>query len=84
MLEEIKKNLKSENLVIGTERTVKLLRIGKIKKIAVASNVSDKTRKDLEYYSKITGAEISVLKIPNEELGTVCKKPYSISVIGLL
>jgi len=84
ILEEIKKNLKSENLILGTDRTLKLLRQGKLKTIAVASNIPKDLEEDLERYSKLAGITFVKLEMPNDELGTYCKKPFSVSVIGIL
>ena len=79
---EIKKLLKDKNLVIGTERTIKNLKSGKISKIFISSNCPSIVKADIEYYSKLTNAAVVKLKYPNEELGVICKKPFSISVLG--
>ena len=82
--DEIKNNLKTDKLVIGTDKTVKLLKLGKLAKVFVAENTAELVENDLDYYSKINNVELSKLNIDNEELGVLCKKPFSISVIGLL
>jgi len=83
-LVEIKKLLKTKKLVIGTEITIKRLKAGKLAQVFVSSNCPDKIKKDIEYYSKLGGTNIIKLKIPNDELGIVCKKPFSISVLGVI
>ena len=82
-VEEIKKNLKTDKLVIGTDKTLKLLKLGKLAKIFIAKNTAELIENDLNYYSKINNVELSKLNIDNEEMGVLCKKPFSISVIGL-
>ena len=82
--DEIKNNLKTDKLVIGTDKTVKLLKLGKLVKVFVAENTAELVENDLDYYSKINNVEVSKLNIDNEELGVLCKKPFSISVMGLL
>jgi large subunit ribosomal protein L30e len=81
---EIKKMLKEKNLVIGTERTIKNLKLGKVEKVIVTSNCSEKTQKDIEYYAGLGKAEVLKIKYPNEELGIMCKKPFAISVLSIL
>lgn len=81
---EIKKMLKSGNMVIGTERTVKSLRLGKIQKVFLSSNCPAKVEKDINYYAGLSGAEPYKLDYQNDELGVICKKPFSISVLALL
>ena len=81
--EEIKKQLENENLIIGTERTLKALRKGELQKIWIVSNIKTETKKDIDHYQKITGVEIEQLKENNEELGIICKKQHNISVISI-
>jgi|TARA_B100001971_G_C17994011_1_gene433795 large subunit ribosomal protein L30e len=83
-VKEIKKLLKSKNLIIGTKRTMKYLKLGKISRIYLSSNCKDAVKSDLEYYNKISPVKIIKLKYPNDELGVLCKKPFFISVLSLL
>ena len=81
---EIKKILKSGNILLGTERTVKGLRLGKVEKVFVSSNCPARVEKDLNYYAGLSGAEMHKLEFPNDELGIICKKPFSISVLSVV
>ncbi len=83
-LTEIKKNLKSDKLLIGTVRTLKNLKLGKLSKVYMSLNTPESVIKDVEYYGKLVETELVKLNMPNDELGIYCKKPYSVSVIGLL
>lgn len=84
ILKQLKKDLESKKVVIGAQRTLKLLRQGKIARVLVAQNSTDVLKDDLVYYSKNGGFEIVELDVPNEELGVLCKKPFSISLLGIL
>lgn len=81
---EIKKMLKSGSVVIGTERAVKSLKSGKVEKILVSSNCPARVEKDISYYAGLSKAEVHKLGYPNDELGVICKKPFSISVLAIL
>ena len=81
---EIKKMLKSSNVIIGTGRSIKNLRLGKVQKVFLSSNCPAGIEKDLSYYAGLSGAEVHKLEYPNDELGVVCKKPFSISVLAVL
>jgi len=83
-LNEIKKMLKSGTLVIGTKKSVKSLRLGKVEKIMLSSNCPAKLERDINYYAGLAGAEIHRLEYPNDELGVLCKKPFSISVLAFV
>ena len=79
---EIKKLLEEKKLVIGAQRTLKNLRAGKVGKIFVCNNPPEDTKKDLDHYCKISGVEMIDLDVPNDELGLLCKKPFSIAVLS--
>ena len=81
---EIRKNLEGKKLILGTGRTIKSMRGGKIEKVYVTSNCPANVMDDLKYYTKLSKAQMVQLDMPNDELGTLCKKPFAISVVGLL
>lgn len=81
---EIKKMLKSGSLVIGTERTIKSLKLGRVQKVLVSSNCPDSVEKDITYYAGLSGAEVCKLEYPNDELSIICKKPFLISVLAFI
>jgi len=73
-----------EKLIVGSERTLKYLRLGKIKKVFVANNAPEALLEDIEYYAKLSDTEVSKLSINNEELGAVLGKPYNVAVVSLI
>ena len=75
--EDIKKTKKP---VIGLERTLKKLRKKEISKIYVSSNSHSKTK--ILNLGKVNGVEIVLTEENSKEIGILCKKPYSISVIS--
>ena len=81
--DEIRKELKSGKLIIGTERTLKKLRAGKLKKIYVSANCPGIVKKNITQYSGLANIEVVNLKQQNDELGIICRKPFLISVLGL-
>ncbi len=84
VITDIRKSLENKRLVLGTDRTLKNLKLGKLETIYITLNCPDDIKADLEHYSKIAKIKIVQLDIPNDELGTMCKKPFSISMAGLL
>jgi len=82
-VDEIKKLLKSKVLIIGADRVLKALKKNELAKVFLASNTHDALLKDIEYYASLAKVEVEKLDIPNDELGVVCKKPFSIAAIGL-
>ncbi|PIN79738.1 50S ribosomal protein L30e [Candidatus Woesearchaeota archaeon CG10_big_fil_rev_8_21_14_0_10_34_8] len=80
---ELKKLLKGGKVVLGTDKTLKILRLGNAKKVFLSSNCSESVRKDIEYYATLAKVPLVNLKQPNDELGTLCKKPYPVSVLSV-
>ena len=81
---EIKKLIKSKNLVIGNKRTLKNLKLGKVDKVIISSNCPQKDVDNLDYFSGLAKVETIKVPYPNEDLGVICKKPFYISVLSIL
>lgn len=81
---EIRKNLEKKKIIIGTDRTIKNLKLGKIEKVYITKNCPEEKKKSINYYSKLGKVKVVNLKHTNEELGVICKKPFSISIASLL
>lgn len=81
---EIQNLLKQGRVIIGTERAVKGIKRGIFEKVLLSSSCPEDIKKDIEHYARLSKAEVINLKYSNEELGVVCKKPFSISLISIL
>ncbi|MBI4452186.1 ribosomal L7Ae/L30e/S12e/Gadd45 family protein [Candidatus Woesearchaeota archaeon] len=81
---EIKKMLKAGNLILGTERSIRSLKLGKADKILLSANCPKRVEKDVSHYAGLAGVEFQKLEYPNDELGVICKKPFSISVLAVV
>ncbi len=81
--ETIKSQLKADLIVIGTEVTLKGIKTGKISRVYVSKNAPQAVRDDIKHYSDLEGTEIIDLEMFNDELGTLCKKHFPISVLGV-
>ncbi len=80
---DIKKILLSKNIILGKDKTLRLLKKGKISEILLANNVPELVKKDITSLANLAGAKVSVLTYTNDELGALCKKPFTVSIIGL-
>jgi len=82
--QEIQKAIKDEKIIIGTDRVIKGLKKGEVKKVIITTNAPEIVKEDISHYGKLAGAEIIIEKITNEELKEICKKPFNISIIGFI
>ncbi len=80
---ELKKLLKTKRMIIGTDKTIKILRFGNAQKVFISSNCPAHVQKDITYYATLADVHVVQLKYPNDELGTLCKKPYPVSVLSV-
>ena len=75
--------LKSKKTIFGAERTMKLLKKDKLKAVFLASNTKEDLKEDFGHYAKIGNVELVELDMKNKEVGIYCRKPFSVSVVGL-
>ncbi len=80
---EIKKLLEQDKLVIGADETIKGLRAGKVKRVFLSSNASPETKANVERFCSVNQIDCVELEQSSEEAGTLCKKPFAVSVIGV-
>ena len=83
-MEDFKKLVKEKKVSFGADKAIKSLKLGKAAKVFVTSNCPDSTRTSIKRYAELSGAEVVELDVPNDELGVLCKKPFSVSVLAVL
>ncbi len=81
-MKDLRDALKEKKVIIGTERTMKALKRGDAKNVYISSNCPEEVKKDIKHYCKVFDAKLNEIKETNEELGVICKKPFSISVLS--
>lgn len=79
---DLRKALKEKTLVIGNKETLNQLRTGKRQKVFIAKNCPKDVKEELEHYCKLSKIDLVELSILNDEVGAICKKPFSISVLS--
>ncbi|MAG78061.1 hypothetical protein CL616_01720 [archaeon] len=81
-LEELKKAIKEKELTLGSNQTLDKLKMGKVKTIYLASDCPENVRKDIMHHSDLADIKVNSLEIKGMELGTMCKKQFSVSVLS--
>ncbi|MEK6964380.1 MAG: ribosomal L7Ae/L30e/S12e/Gadd45 family protein [Nanoarchaeota archaeon] len=76
--------INSKKATIGTQKTLKALKLGKLAKVYVTENCPPLLKQNIERQAQIAKTELIPLEVPNNELGTLCKKPFSINLLGQL
>jgi large subunit ribosomal protein L30e len=83
-MENIRKLLDEDKLIIGSKVVIKKLNNNLIEKVFIAKNCKPETKNDINKLAKLSGIETTELDMSNDELGTYCRKPFHISVVGVL
>ena len=84
IVKDIRKDLEAGKLVLGHENVVKNIKLSRLVKVYLSSNIPLEWKKDIHHYCGLAGCETIELKFNAQELGVVCKKPFVVSVIGVL
>lgn len=81
---ELKNLLKTGKVIYGSKKTIKLLKLGKLKMVIIASTLKSSIKQDILYYSKLSGIPIYEYSGSGWELGTLLGKPFMVSTIGVI
>jgi len=81
--EQIRKLIEEKKVTIGADETTRALTAGTLKTIVIASNAAEQTRTTLEREASLAGVAVDDIKITNDDLGTMCKKPFAIQTLGI-
>ena len=81
---EIRKAAETGRILYGTEQSLKTIRTGEAKLVIVASNTDEKTMEDIQYYCGLADINIKMYKGSSVELGTLCGKPFVVSVVTVI
>lgn len=80
---EIKKLFESGKLVLGEERTMRMVKNGSVKKVYLSSTIKADLKQDVERYASI--AKIDVVEVPMtaDEIGALCRKQFGVSILSV-
>ena len=81
--ETIQEAIDEDNIIIGTNETVKALKHDSLQRVLLAANAKQETIEDIEYYAELADIEVEHLSQTNEALGNICRKPFHVQTVGL-
>lgn len=83
ILNQLKDALKKKNVIIGSKRTIKYLKLGNVKLVIVAQNCPENIKKDINYYEKMSNLKVEEFNGTAKQLGIFCGKPFPIATLGI-
>lgn len=81
---EIKNVLKSGKVIIGFNKSLKAIMLGKAKALIIASKIPKSYSDDIRRYANLSGVPVINFPGSSKDLGLVCGKPFPISTITIL
>ncbi|NJE07340.1 50S ribosomal protein L30e [Thermococcus sp. M39] len=81
---ELRKALETGKVVIGSNKTVKLAKIGGAKLIIVAKNAPKEVKDDIYYYAKLSNIPVYEYEGTSVDLGTLLGKPFVVASLAII
>ncbi len=81
---ELLNALKTGKVVLGTRKTMKLLKLGRVKAVVVAANAPPEIKQDVMYYASLGNIPVFVYPGTSLELGAACGKPFTVMMLGII
>jgi len=75
--------VKTGKVAFGADSAVKSAMTGKARMIILASNCPENTRKDIEYYGKLSAVPVITHKGSSLDLAGVCGKHFVVSALSI-
>ncbi len=79
--ERVQEAAEQGSLIVGTEESLKHL--DDINLLVLASNVPRHLQEQVSQAAEGADTEIQKLDVDNQELGSLCMKPFAASVVGI-
>ncbi|MBU5687990.1 MAG: 50S ribosomal protein L30e [Candidatus Aenigmarchaeota archaeon] len=79
----IQEKVKANEVVLGYNRVIKMLKSGKPKMIIIANNLPKDKKETILHNAKLAKVEVKEFDNDNVNLGLVCGKPFSVSVLAI-
>ncbi len=83
-LDELRTLLRTGKFVKGSRKTIKLLKLGKLKMVVIASTLRQDLKDDILYYAKLGGVPVYIYPGSGYELGAMLGRPHMVSALGVL
>jgi len=82
-VQELRTALNNKNVIIGTKRTIKYLKIKNVKLVILANNCPENIKKDIEHYANLSEVKVETFDGTGKQLGIFCGKPFSITALAI-
>jgi len=81
---ELRRAVRSGKVIIGSDKTIKAVKLGNAKLVVLASNYPRDLREKIERYGKLAGVSVYTYPKDNVALGLACGKPFPVSALSVV
>ncbi len=81
---EIRQAVDTGKVILGTDKSLKAIKLGRAKLAIVASNCPPGVLADIKRYGGLANIPIHIFGRDSAELGVACGKLFSVSVLAVL
>ena len=68
-------------VILGSNKSIQAIKLGNGELVVLAANAPKTLKEDVEVYSKLSEIPVHVFDGSSVELGSVCGKPFTVSVL---
>lgn len=81
---EIRQAVDTGKVILGADKSRKVLKLGQAKLVIVASNCQSEVLADIKRYAGFANIPVHIFSGDSAKLGLACGKPFLVSVLAVL
>ncbi len=81
---EIGQAVDTGKVILGTDKSLKAIKLGQAKLVIVSSNCPSGVLVDIKRYGELANIPVHIFGKDSAELGVACGKPFLVSVLAVL
>ena len=71
-------------VILGSNKSTQAIKLGKGELVVIAANAPKDVKEDIETYSKLSDMPVYTFEGSSVELGSICGKPLTVTVLVVL
>ena len=68
-------------VILGSNKSIQAIKLGNGELVVMAANAPKNLKEDIEVYSKLSEMPVHIFDGSSVELGSICGKPFTVSVL---
>ena len=81
---EIRQVVDTGKVILGSDKSVKAVKLGQVKLVILASNCQEAVRADIMHYAKLANVPVYNYAGDTAALGLACGKPFVVNVMAVV